>query len=206
MVYSFQTTVPARGYQFYKNTTWGQTKVGGKVLVKIERDKKSKEIDPYCCSIRTFVNQQLKTVGHISTEISRHIYFFLKDQQGHIDGTVKYINYRPSPISAGGLEILFTLNFKCPRYITHTKTKELMATLYCFDYNGNKEDEREESSSDEQINLPINEPSEESQSNSEVVMRARKETIVSLINESSEESQSDSEVVNPKRKKKNTFD
>ena len=81
-----------------------------------------------------------------------------------------------------------------------------MATLYCFDYNGNKEDEREESSSDEQINLLINEPSEESQSNSEVVMRARKETIVSLINESSEESQSDSEVVNPKRKKKNTFD
>ena len=89
MVYSFQVTVAARGYHIYKNTTWNQAKVVDKVLVEIESDKKSKEIYPYCCSIRTSVNQQIKTVGHISREISRHVYFFLKDEHGDIDGNVK---------------------------------------------------------------------------------------------------------------------
>ena len=69
MVYSFQATVVARGYHVYKNTKRDQAKVGDKV-VEIESDKKSKEIDPYCCSIRTSVNQQIKTVGHIPREIS----------------------------------------------------------------------------------------------------------------------------------------
>ena len=135
IVYSFQATVAARGYHFYKNTTWDQDKVGDKVLVEIERDKKPKEIDPYCCSIRTSVNQHTKTVVHIPREISRHVYFFLKDEYGHIDGTVKSIDNRPSPIPAGGLEIPLTLNFKCPRHITHTKLKEFMSTLYSFDLN-----------------------------------------------------------------------
>ena len=74
MVYSFQATVAARGYHVYKNTMWDQAKVGDKVLAEIESDKKSKEIDLYCCSIRTSVNQQIKTVGHIPREISRHVY------------------------------------------------------------------------------------------------------------------------------------
>ena len=56
MVYSFQATVAAQGYHIYKNTKWDQAKVGDKVLVGIGSDKKSKEIDPYYCSIRTSVN------------------------------------------------------------------------------------------------------------------------------------------------------
>ena len=52
--------------------------------------------------------------------------------------------------------------------------KEFMSTLYSFDYNGNKEDERDESSSDEEINLLINESSEGSQSDSKVVIQTRK--------------------------------
>ena len=123
MVYSFQATVAARVYQVYRNTTWDQAKVVDKVLVEIESDKKSKEIDLYCCSIRTSANQQIKTVGHIPSEISRHGYFLLKDENGHIDVNVKSIDYRPSPIPAGGLEIPLTLNFKSPHYITHTKMK-----------------------------------------------------------------------------------
>ena len=70
MVYSFQATVAARGYHVYKNATWDQVKVGDKVLVEIESDKKSKVIDPYCCSIRTSVNPQIKMVGHIPREVS----------------------------------------------------------------------------------------------------------------------------------------
>ena len=94
MVYNFQATVAARGYHVYKNTTWDQANVGDKVLVEIESDKKLKEIDPYCCSIRASINQQIKTVGHIPREISRHVYFFLKDERVHTDGTVKSIDYR----------------------------------------------------------------------------------------------------------------
>ena len=197
IVYSFQATAAARGYHVYINTTWDQAKVGGKVLVEIESDKKSKEIDPYCCSIRTSVNQQIKT--------DLRVYFFLKDEHGHIDGTVKSIDYRPSPIPAEWLGISFTLNFKSPHYITHTKMKEFMSALYSFDYNGNKEDERNESSLDEEINVLIKESSEESQSDSEVLIQARKKREGALISESSEENQTDSEVVNPKRKTKPLF-
>ena len=142
----------------------------------------------------------MKTVGHFPREISRHIYFFLKDEHGHTDGTVKSIDYRPSPILDGGLEIPLTLNFKFPRYITHTKMKEVMSTLYSLDYNGNK-DERGKSSSDKEINLLINELSEESQSDSEVVIQTMKKRKAPLINEFSEDRQTDSEVVNPRRKK-----
>ena len=201
MVYSFHATVAARGYHVYKNTTWDQANVGNKVRVEIETDKKSKQIDPYCCSIKTSVDQQIKTVGHIPREISRHVYFFLKEENGNIDGTVKSFEYRLSPIPAGGLEIPLTLNFKSPRYITHLKMKEFLSTLYSYDYNGNKEDENE-SSSDEEINLLIHESSEESQSDNEVVKQSGKRKKATLISERSEEGQSDSEVVKQPRKKK----
>ena len=57
--------------------------------------------------------------------------------------------------------------------------KEFVSTLYSFDYNGNKEDERD---------ILINELSEESQSDSEVVIKTRKNRKVPLISEPSEES------------------
>ena len=201
MVYSFQATVVARDYHVYKNVKRDQAKVGDKVLFEIESDKKSKEIDPHCCSIRTSVNQEIKTVGHIPRDISWHVYFFLKDEHAHIDGTVKSTDGGPSPIPAGGLKIPLTLNFKCPRYFTNTKMKEFMSTLYSFITMETK-NERDESSSDVQINLLINELSEESQSDSEVVLETRTKRKAPLISEFSAESQTDSEVVNPKRKEK----
>ena len=76
--------------------------------------------------------------------------------------------------------------------------KEFMSTLYSCNYNGNKEDERDESSSGEEINLFINESLEESHSESGVVIQTRKKRKAPLISESSEESQADSEVVNLK--------
>ena len=80
--------------------------------------------------------------------------------------------------------------------------KEFIPTLYSFDYNGNKEYERGESSSGEEINLLINESSEDIHNDSEVVIQTTKKRKPPLTGESSEESQADSEVVNPKRKKK----
>ena len=80
--------------------------------------------------------------------------------------------------------------------------KEFMSTLYSFDYNTNEEDERVELSSDEEINLLINESLEEIQIDSEGVIQTRKRSKAPLISESSWENQNDSEVVNLKRKKK----
>ena len=80
--------------------------------------------------------------------------------------------------------------------------KGFKSTLHSFDYNINKEDERDKSSSGEEINLLISESSEKSQSDSEVVILPRKKRKAPLISESSKESQMDGEVVNPKRKKK----
>ena len=172
MAYSFQAKVAARGYHVYKYTTWEDAKIGDKVLIELETDEKSKEIDPYCCSIKAMVGlpQQLKTVGHIPREISRHVYFFLKEENGQIDGTVHSVDYRPSPIPAGGLEIPLVLNFKSSSYVTHMKMKEFVTLLYSYEFIAK---ETEPLSSDEEIDL--------------------------LIQESSE---SDSELVNPNKKKK----
>ena len=70
----------------------------------------------------------------------------------------------------GGLKIPLTLNFKHRRYITHTKMKGFMSTLYSFDYDEFKDDQKDEPSSDGEIHLLINESSEESRSDSEVVI------------------------------------
>ena len=63
----------------YGNITWSDAKQGDSVLIKIET-KESKKVDPHSCAIKVFVDQapQLKTVGHISRDIFRHVFFFLK--------------------------------------------------------------------------------------------------------------------------------
>ena len=50
--------------------------------MKVETNKESKKIDPYCCVNKAMVEipPQLKTVGHVPKEISRHIFFFLKEE------------------------------------------------------------------------------------------------------------------------------
>ena len=77
-----------------------------------------------------------------------------------------------------------------------------MSTIYSFDYNQNKEDERDESCSDDEIYLLINKSQEDSSSESEVGIQIRKKWKATLISESFEESQTDNEIINPKRRKK----
>ena len=57
-----------------------------------------------------------------------------------------------------------------------------MSTLYSFDYDEFKDDQKDEPSSDGEINLLINESSEESRSDSEVVIQTRKKRKAPLIN------------------------
>ena len=50
MVNSFQVKVAARGYHVYKITTWEEAKYRNKILIDLETDEKSIEVDLYCCS------------------------------------------------------------------------------------------------------------------------------------------------------------
>ena len=70
MDYSFQTRFAARGYRVYKNKR-EEAKCGDKVLICLEMDEKSIEIDPYCCSTKAMVDRhhQLIAVGHLLREI-----------------------------------------------------------------------------------------------------------------------------------------
>ena len=75
--------------------------------MEIETDKKSKKIDPYCWAVKAPADTppRLKTVGHVPRKISRHIFFFLKEDNGRVDGFVYSTQYQPSLIPAEELEI-----------------------------------------------------------------------------------------------------
>ena len=46
-----------------------------------------------------------KLVGYILREVSRHTYFYIKEEGGRINYSVLSTRYRPSPNPNGGLEI-----------------------------------------------------------------------------------------------------
>ena len=149
IAYRFQATIAARGYHVNKTITWSDVKDGDLVSVEVEDDNSSKKIDPYCCAIKAMVGRtspQLKTVGHVPREISRHIFFFLKEESGKIDGFIHSTQYRPLPIPAGGLEIPLMLTFKSPTFLTHKKMKQFITTLYSYDYEGIGPEEVDEDS------------------------------------------------------------
>ena len=108
--------------------------IGQEISVQVETNEDSKKVDPYCCAIKAMVFGKLETVGHIPREVSRHTYFYIKDEGGRIDGSVFSTRHRPSPIHSDGLEIPLMMTFRSPRYITHQKMKDFMTKLYCYDH------------------------------------------------------------------------
>ena len=38
-------------------------------------------------------------------EISRYIYYFIKEEEGTVEGVLNSLNYKPSPLPSGGLEV-----------------------------------------------------------------------------------------------------
>ena len=102
---SFSSKIASRGYHVYMNTTWQNAFVGERVWVQIENNLTSKQIDPYCCAVNINSGGSLVTVGHVPREISRFVYFFIRDEGGNVEGTLLSTRYRPSPIPAGGLEV-----------------------------------------------------------------------------------------------------
>ena len=101
----FAAIVASRSYHVYKTKSWINAKVGDKVTVGLETAASSLETDPYACAIRIkhkyFSN--LITAGYIPLKISQHIHFFIKTEGGKVNGHVKFLTYRLSPLSPGGL-------------------------------------------------------------------------------------------------------
>ena len=65
MSFSFQTKVGSRWFHIYKNTAWENVNIVQEISVQLETNEDSKNIDPYCCAIKTVVSGKLETVGHI---------------------------------------------------------------------------------------------------------------------------------------------
>ena len=55
MAYSFQAKIAARVYHVYKHLTWSNAKQGDFITLKIQTDKESKKIVPYCCAIKVML-------------------------------------------------------------------------------------------------------------------------------------------------------
>ena len=154
MAYSFQAKIAARGYHVYKNLAWSNAKQRDFAIEEIETAKESKKIYPYCCAIKTMVDipPRLKIVGHVPREISRHIFFILKEENGKVDGFVYFTQYQRSPIPAGGLEMPLKLTFKSPSFIANQKMKDFMTNLYSYDYEAKAETDED---NDAEINFMI---------------------------------------------------
>ena len=60
-------------------------------------------------------------MAHIPREISRYVYFFVKEENGKVFGTLQSLKYKTSPIPSGRLEIPFLSTFSCKeKWVVHT--------------------------------------------------------------------------------------
>ena len=114
-------------------------------FIKIQRGTWLKLETKFLLKLRATKNKKFNRIAvpsehqstNISTQLDTSLKKFLDCSVSFLkmkmfifnDWTVKFIDYRASPIPAAGFEIPLTLNFKCPRYIIHTKMKVYVHTL-----------------------------------------------------------------------------
>ena len=202
MAYSFQAKIAAREYHVYKNLASSNANQGDFVTVEIETDKESKKIDPYCCAMKAMVDipPQVKAVGYVPREISRHIFFILKEKNGKLVGFVYYTQYQPSPIPAGWLEIPLKLTFKSLNFLTHQKMKDFMTNLYSYDYEEKAETDEDD---DAEIHFIIaNEGLDGYKEEDRGVVKPKVKRKPPKIYESSESGCEEREIVEPTVKRK----
>ena len=107
IIFYFKAIIASRGYHVHKETPWSNAKINEEFRVELETNTTSLSTDPYSCTIKTknpYFNDW-KTVGHIPREISRYLYFFIKEENRNVSGTLK------SSIPSGGLEVPLLLKF-----------------------------------------------------------------------------------------------
>ena len=107
--------------------------------MELEEDAKSLSIDLYACPIKAKHSYFIgwKSVGHIPREISCYDYFFLKEENGKVFGTLKVLKYKISPIPSGGLEVPLSLKFSCKEKWVIDTMEEFVENFYSFEYSGN---------------------------------------------------------------------
>ena len=92
-----------------------------------------------------------KTVGHIPREISRYVYFFIKEENGKVFGTVKSLKYKVSPILSGGLEVPLSLIFSCKLKWIVDIMEEFIRNFYTFEYSGNQSVDTSDSEDEKEV-------------------------------------------------------
>ena len=161
-MYSFKAIIASRGYHVYKETSWSKAKLNEEVKVELEKNTISLSTDPYACAIKIknpYFNDW-KTVGHIPREISRYVYFFIKQESGNVSGTLKSLKYKPSPIPSGGLEVPLLLKFSArDKWVVDTM-EEFVLNFYSYEYTGNFSIDDNEDDDDEDYQTIIIESNE----------------------------------------------
>ena len=103
-------------------------------------DAKTLSTNSYACAIKArhsyFVGS--KTVGHIPQEVSRYVYFFVKEENGKAFGTLKLLKYKVSLIPSGGLEVPLSLTFLCKEKKVVNTMEQFIQNFYTFEYSGNQ--------------------------------------------------------------------
>ena len=106
----FEIHCASHGFHVYREV-WGP--VLGESL-EMEQDYGNVH-DPFSIAIKAVSRERLtnfeKLVGHIPREISRFCHYFL-NYGGALEGCLRDVKYRPSPIPNGGLEIPILLIVK----------------------------------------------------------------------------------------------
>ena len=77
-----------------------------------EKNEECTNICPYYCEVAISRLDKIEpvTIGHISTEVSRYVSYFLPES-GSVTGSVADIHHRVPPIPEGGLEIPTLMHF-----------------------------------------------------------------------------------------------
>ena len=147
------------------------------------------------------VSGKLETVGPIPRKVSRHTYFYIKEEGGRIYGSVLSTLYHPLPIPSGGLEIPLMITFRSPRSVTHQKMKDFMTKPSCYDHKPVTENVESDSDSDK-FHIEIKENVLEEGEGSEVVVapKAKKRKVTIAYNSD------DSDGEKEKTQKKTTFE
>ena len=134
-----------------------------KKLQPIWKQKKSSlEVDQYACviKIKNRFFYSLLTVGHIPSEISWHVHYFIETKDGKFICHVKSLTYRPSSIPSEGLEIPLQLTFTCDDKLTLDLMNGLVKSLYDWNYTGlvqdNNDEDDDEEDSDSDADFVIN--------------------------------------------------
>ena len=71
-------------------------------------------------------------MGHIPREISRYVYFFIKEENGKVLGTSKLLKFKVSPILSGGLEVPLSLTFSCKeKWVIDTMEEFVESSFEC---------------------------------------------------------------------------